>query len=340
MKNLNAEAFKKSNKKNKNLLIVGLLLLIVTIILIYLGVKNENKPLPTPENLSDIIVNKKYDEDKYVYLDVAIKPYLFAVYETDGKEDDAKYYLVMDKDNKLYILYMKEEKYKELNVDSIDENPIRVYGITKKITNDIKDLAISSYNGLMEGEYLTKDNFKDWVGQVYLDNKSAVNDSSLYYLGAFLSGLFFIIVIITYIVIIIKNKKTFKNMTNEELAKIDSEISMMSTSEYADMKFYLLKDYIVDLANSMIILKYSDIIWAYPFEQRYNGLLVNKCIRLVDKNNKMYDVANTKVLNKNKDEIIQEILRKLLEKNSDLILGFTNDNRKLVKEKIKETKNK
>ena len=178
MKNLNAEAFKKSNKKNSTLLIVGICLLVVTILLIYLGVKNENKPLPDPENLGSLVANKMFDEDKYVYLDVAIKPYLFAVYETDGKEDDAKYYLVMDKDNYLYILYMKEDKYNELNVDSIKESPIRVYGITKRIPNDIKDLAISSYNELMEDEYLTKDNFKDYVGLLYLDTKSEVNDSS------------------------------------------------------------------------------------------------------------------------------------------------------------------
>lgn len=340
MKNLNAEAFKKSNKKNITLLIVGLVLLAITVLLIYLGVQNQNKPLPDPENLSSLIENKKFDEDIYAYLDVATKPYLFAVYETDGKEEDAKYYLAMDKNNYLYILYMKEDKYKELNVDSIQEIPIRISGITKRIPNDIKDLTITSYNELMKDEYLTKDNFKDYVGLVYLDTKAEVNDSSLYYLGAFLSGLFFIIIVITYIVIVIKNKRTFKNISNEELAKIDSEISMMSTSEYANMKFYLLKDYIVDLTNNIVILKYSDLVWAYPYEQRYNGLLVNKCIKLVDKKNKMYDVANTKVLDKNKDEILQEILRKIQEKNGDLVLGFTNENRKLVKDKIKELRNK
>ena len=340
MKYLNAEAFKKSDKKNQTLLIVGLLLLIITIILVYFGIKNSSKPLPEPENLGSLIENKNYTEDKYSYLDVAIKPYLFAVYETDGKEEDAKYYLAMDKENHLYILYMKDDKYKELNIDGIEVNPIRVYGITKKIPYDIKDLAISSYNELMKNEYLTNDNFKDYVGLIYLDTKSEVNDSSIYYLGAFLTGFFFVIMIITYIVIIIKNKKTLKNITNEEIAKIDSEISQMSSSEYNDMKFYLLKDYLVDLSNNIVILKYSDIIWAYPFEQRYNGLLVNKCIKIVDRNNKVYNVSNTKVLNKNKDEIIEDILRKLKEKNADIILGFTSDNRKLVKQIIKDLKNK
>ena len=340
MKNLNSEAFAKSKKKNRNLLIIGIILMIITIILIYLGVKNEQKALPDPINLSDIVESGKNSEDEYAYLDVMTKPYLFAVYETDGVEEDAKFYFVMDENNYLYIVYMKEDKYNELNVDSIEENAIRVTGITKKIPNDIKKLAIESYNEIMEDEYLTDENFKDYVGVVYLDMKSSVNDSSMYYLGAFLSGLFSFIIIVTYIVVITKNKKTLKNISEEEFSKIDAEISQMSNSEYSNMKFYLLKDYVVDMSNTIEIIKYSDIIWSYPYEQRYNGLLVNKCIKIIDINNKTHDVANTKFLDKNKDDILQEILRKLQEKNSDIILGFNNENRKIAKEKIKELKNK
>ena len=340
MKNLNAGAFARSNKKNKTLLIVGIILLGITILLIYLGIENEKKPLPTPINISDLIVNKQFDEDVYSYLDIVTKPYLFAVYETDGIEDNSKYYLVMDKENHLYTIYMNETKYQELNVDSIEYSPIRVHGITKKIPTDIKNLAIESYNELIEEEILTDDNFQDYVGLIYLDLEEKINDSELYYLGACLSGIFFIIVIVIYIVIIIMNKKIFKKIRPDELANIDAELSMMNTSEYANMKFYLLKEYVVDLTNNVVILKYSDIIWAYPYEQRYNGLLINKCIKVIDKNNKRHDIANTKFLDKNKDEILNNILNNLKEKNPDIIIGFTNENKKIVKEKLKELKKK
>jgi len=338
MKNLNAEAFFKSSKRNKNLLIIGLVLLAITALLIYLGVQNENKPLPDIISLSDFIEQGKSNEEVYSYVDINVTPYLFAVYETDGVEEESKYYLAMDSENHLYILYMKEDNYKILDVDTIEENPIRVTGITRKISSDIKELAIESYNELMEQEYLTEDNFIEYVGLVYLDMESPINDSSLYYLGAFLSGFFALLIIIIYIVIVVKNKKTFKNMPEEELARIDTELSGMESSEYANMKFYLLKDYVVDMGNNIVIIKYADILWAYPFEQRYNGLLINKCIKLIDKNNKMYDVASTKMLDKNKDEVLQEILQKLQAKNTDIILGFNKDNRKLVKEKVKAFK--
>ena len=335
MKKLNAEVFYKSSKRNKNLLIVGILLLIVTGFLIYFGVKNENKELPTPTSLSEFIIKGKTEEDAYTYVDVNIKPYLFAVYETDGVEENSKYYLAMDSENYLYILYMREDKYKEFDLETIEENPIRVTGLTKKISNDIKELAIESYNELMEDEYLNNDNFSEYVGTVYLDMVSPINDSSLYYIGAFLSGFFALLIIIIYIVIIVKNKKIFKKMPEEELASIDAELSGMESSEYSNMKFYLLKDYVVDMGNNIVIIKYSDILWAYPFEQRYNGLLIKKCIRLIDKNNKMHEVANTKLLDKNKDEVLQDILHKLQEKNQNIILGFTKENRNIVKEKVK-----
>ena len=340
MKNLNADAFAKSNKKNIMLLISGIILLVITILLIYFGLKNENKPLPTPINLTELIENNHNDEDVYSYLEVALKPYLFAVYETDGVEDNAKYYLVMDKENHLYILYMTESNYNKLNVDSIKENPIKVFGITKKIPTDIKNLAIESYNELMEKEYLNKENFSEYIGFIYLDLETKINDSSLYYLGATLSFIFFLIVIITYIVIIVLNKKTFKKISSDELAIIDAEISNMNSSEYSNMKFYLLKDYLVDLANNVVIIKYSDILWAYPYEQRYNGLLINKCIKIVDINNKKHDIGNTKILNKNKDEIINNIINRLKEKNPNIIVGYNKENRKIIKEKIKKNKNK
>lgn len=338
MKNLNSEVFNKNKKRNNILLIIGLILLAITILLIYLGIKYENQKLPEEISMNELISKGREDEKIYSYIDVNIRPYLFAVYETDGVEENAKFYFVMDKENYLYIVYMNDKKYDELNKESIKDNPIKINGLTKKIPNDIKDLAIESYNKLMEDTYLTKENFKEYVGLIYLDTVTSVYDSSIYYVGSFLTGFFFILIIIIYIVIVIKSKKTLNNISEEELAKIDAEINNINNELYSKMKIYLLKDYIVDLGNSIVILKYEDLLWAYPFEQRYNGLLINKCIKLVDKKNKKYDVASSKILDKNKDEILQEILKEIKEKNQDVLLGFNTENRKKVKEKLKEIK--
>ena len=106
MKNLNADAFKKSNKKNIILLTVGISLLGITILLIYLGIKNEHKSLPTPINISDLIINKQFDENVYSYLDISTKPYLFAAYENNGIEDS--YILWAELYSAIYESFMEE----------------------------------------------------------------------------------------------------------------------------------------------------------------------------------------------------------------------------------------
>lgn len=338
MKNLISKEFQKSINQNKKLLIVSLTFLIVTIILIILGIKNENQKMPKAINMNDLIVNLENEENIYAYIDVNTKPYLFAVYETDGIEDDNKFYLVMDSNNYLYVLYMSSNNYQKLNIDSISKTPIRVKGLTKKIETDIKELAISAYNKEMQREYLTDENFKEYVGLIYLDIEASFYDSSLYYIGAFLSFLVFLILIIIYLTIYLKNRKTFKKYSREELDKIAIELYQLNNNNpYETMKLYFLKDYIVDTSNGIIILKYQDIIWAYPYEYRYNSLLVNKNLKVYDENNKAYNIANTKYFDKNKDQVLSEILNIIKEKNQEILLGFTKENKKIIKEKVKKT---
>ena len=66
MKYLNAEVFKESSKRNKKLLIIGIILLGITILLIYLGIKNENKALPKEIDLNTLV--EKENDEEYVYL--------------------------------------------------------------------------------------------------------------------------------------------------------------------------------------------------------------------------------------------------------------------------------
>ena len=187
MINTNDEIFKKNKRRNFILLIISIILLLGACSLVFLGLKNKNKELPAPISLKEV----KKKENRYSSVEVNIKPYLFAVYEVNKKEESAKYYFVMDKDKNLYILYMKDEDYHKLNIDSVVENPITVYGYAKPITYDLKKQAIDSYNKYMETEYLTKENFNEYVGSFYLDMKTPINDSSLYGFGVLILGILF-----------------------------------------------------------------------------------------------------------------------------------------------------
>lgn len=339
MKSLNSNEFQKSLGKSKKKLIISLVFLGILIIFIVLGINYENKKLPKAVDMKDFIVNNETEEDVYAYVDVNTKPYLFAAYEVDGKKEDNKYYLVMDSNKYLFILYMSSDNYNKLNNDSISNNPIRVNGLTKKIKKEIKDLAISAYNDEMKNEYLTDENFKEYVGLVYLDMESKVYDASLYYIIAFFSFFLFLIYILIYLKAYLKNKKVFKNYSKEELETIGMEIyKLKENNPYQKMNFYILDNYIVDMSNGIIILKYKDIIWAHIYEYRYNGLVINKNIKVYDIKNKVYDIANTKYLDKNKEQTLEEIIIKLKEQNSEILMGFNKENGKKYKEIIKKNK--
>ena len=335
----NIKEYERMLKRNRITLISSIGLFLLTFLLIYLGIENENKKLPDPIKLSDFIIDDKKEEDVYAYIEAVTEPYLFAVYEIDGEEEKNKFYLVMDRDNYLYIIYMSETEYNNLNLDDVNNNPNLLLGITKKIPLDIKTIAISSYNELMENEYLTDDNFEDYVGFVYLDMVSSLNDSSLYYIGSFLTGFFFLILISMYLDLIIKNKRNLRNISPTDLGIISSELLQINEDSKESIKTFLLDKYLVDMSYSLVILKYEDIVWAYLYEKRYNGLLINKCIKIVDKNNNKYEIANTKLILKNKDEKLNEIMKNLALKNSNIVLGFTKDNKKNIAEKIKSLKN-
>ena len=329
-----AEIFNKNKRKNNIILIMGILLFIMATCLTFLGLKNKNKELPAPISILDV----KKNENRYSYVEVAIKPYLFAVYEINKKEDTAKYYLVMDKNNHLYILYMKEKEFNLLNVDSITEQPMVVYGYAKPITYDLKKQAIKSYNEFMQFEYLNMDNFKEYVGTYYLDMKTPINDSTIYCFGVLIFGLLSIGAITLYIIKNLKNRNMMKELTPEILKKIDTELALQVNNDYEKMKFYLLKNYLVDLENNIIIIPYSNILWIYPYDRTYNGLLVNKYLKVITKDKKTYAVASTRALDENKDEILEEIEQKLKEKNQNIIIGYSKENKKKVKDLLKETK--
>ena len=215
---------------------------------------------------------------------------------------------------------------------------VRISGITKKIENDIKELAITAYNEELEEEYLTLDNFDEYVGPILLDTTIRIDDSMIYYILSLVSFTLFIGVFLVWLMIEIKNRKVLKKYSKEDLEKIGMQIYSLTNNPYQEMKLYLTKSNLVDLSNGIVILKYEDLTWAYPYEYRYNGLLVNKVIKVITNNNESYEIANTKLIKQDKDKKIEDILNILKKKNSNIKTGYTKETKKEVKENFKNQK--
>ena len=331
MKKINSKELTKCLRKQKRIFYLSLIFLLLSLIITYLGYNYENQKLPEPLNLKEISL-KDNQIDRYVYIDVNTRPYSFASYE----EQINKFYFVMDSNNYLYVTSMSENSFKKLDKESILEEPIRIYGLAKEISLDLKNVTIDSYNELMKNQYLTSDNFKDYVGLYYLDLETSYYDASIYYGISGLLLILFIITLIIYLRNYYKSYRCLKKYSKEELDKISLEITENKDKTYSKLNLYLTKHYLVDLNNNIFILNYTSIVNAYIYEYRYNGILVNKGIK-VETNNKIYEVATKKIEKEEKEKILNFILEDLKNKNKDIILGY--DSKKVTKKNNKNAKN-
>ena len=341
MKNLNSLAFSKLKKRNNILFIICIITLVLTFLFISLGYIKEKKI--SYVDINKISKNNKYEID--VSLKINIKPTMFAVYTKNGKEDRNKFYFVMDSNNKLYIVYMNDNLYNQINKNMTNQSYL-IKGKTKKISLAIKKLAISSYNQLMKDEYLTDDNFSDYVGDLYIDTTFNFNNNLIYYLIAFILSLIFLILFGSYINVFVFNKKVLSKLDKNKLARIDANLQEVAYQQYNDLNLYLLKDSLVSLNYKIIIIDYKNIIASFMLEYKSNFIL-DKYIKVIDKNNKNYKIASINKIDNKEDKILTEIINLLRKKNKNIIIDLNLfkekvkiKNKKNQKVKIKRVKNK
>ena len=188
MKNLDCKELKQALRHNYISLIFGILFLTTSLGLIYFGYQAQHASGENYIPMKELEGDLEKLEGKNAYIDVALPPFLFAKYQDGENEPKEKFYLAMDKDNFLYIIYMHDDTYEKLK--NIKDKPVKLTGVTEEITSDIKSLAIESYNKELGEEYLNEENFPEFVGLVYLNTMEFIDNSPLYYLFLTLSFLF------------------------------------------------------------------------------------------------------------------------------------------------------
>ena len=347
MKFLNIEVFDKLYKRMYLILFMAILFLIGSSLFIYFGYKKEHEVINYDKDMYELISNNYTKENFPSYIEVNSIPVLFGYYKTDDEEENAGFYFVEDKNQNSYIVYMEKSLFEEMNNEEIYEKPITITGKTSLITEDIKNIAIdtlleneSEYDEAIEEQEVTKENFKERYGSIYLDTVTPIYNTIPYYIGTSFSLMLSIVLFIIYFVKLYTLKKTTKKYSKEELQKIAAEIYAIKENDYKSMNLYLTKNYVVDLSLKIVILKYEDIIWAYPRTSYALGLVVNRAIRVYTLNDGMFDIANTNYGNKITDEILDKIIEELKTKNKQLIIGDNKENKEIIKERMKQNKAK
>ena len=336
MRGFTNENVKKVKKSNFRLLVVAVVLLIAAVsMFVWHGkvVEDANKNI---KDLHTIILSDGEKEEQKSYIMNAVEPYKFAEYDD---EPTSGYYLVAD-ETYMYVIYMDYNTYSSINLETIYDIPVRLEGVTKYVTKDVKELAIEAYNeGLEEEEQLSLADYEVYFGDVYLDVTEDAESS----IGGFQSamgiliGIFGIIMLILALNNIISFSKGIKKLSDNEISIINGEINDPAAFYYSDSRLFLTKNYIFALNGKVKIIKYSDLIWAYPKEFSYRGVRTGS-VMVYDKDGNNYEIGQMNINTKKSKEIHNEIFQTIISKNDKMTVGFTKENQIKMNQEIKEIK--
>jgi len=327
---------KKEYKRMIRSVLISILFIIIAFGFKYLEsqmVKDANKKMT---DLDSVIVSKENKKDnKKVYLDVKSIPYLFAVSNSTVNS----YYIVSDGEF-LYVAFMSPDDFKTLNTDDIKDKSIRIEGITKYTPKDVKQLAIDAYNeGLDDDKKITIADYDSYFGAVYLDMTAIDESVAMVPLVLFIifMGIGNILFIVSLIVLI-RFTLSVKNLDGTKIDELDNEMNNSNAFYYSKVRLYLTENYIINFKGTFRAIKYSDILWMYPYEVRQNGVRTSKSIKILVNNTKTYIIATIDVYTKKSKAVYDEIWETIVRKNPDMLLGYTSENIKAMNKKVKEIK--
>jgi len=170
----------KKLKKHKIIFIISIILIGIAFGLLIGGVIEETRKIEFTY-LNDLIKKETNNVYKNAYLNVYTIPFGFAEYDNTT----SKFYIVKD-NNYLYIAYLDEAVINGImETDDLERKPYKVVGYTKRIPEDVKELAIEAYNELYKEEVVNKENFESYFGSIYLTTEDGHSNSEFWYFAAF-----------------------------------------------------------------------------------------------------------------------------------------------------------
>lgn len=319
-------------KPGKILLIITIIAIIGTIALFGAGVYTSYNATKSPEPLGTLIDNGEDKEGKYAKIDVVTIPYGFA---EEGK--GRYYYFVKDADGYMYIVRITDSTYKKLEKmynDREGEVKYEFKGYTYKIPASLKRLAIEAANEGVEDESkkMTYANFEGYVGSVYIDEtkKPESDDSSMFYGMGIMAGVLTVCLVIASVTQIINVRKITKN--SELMEELKAELAGNTDDTYKKLKLYLTDRYIISRTGGIEAFGYKDVIWEYSLIRYVNGVAQGKTLIIYTRDKRRHNLAATGP----NDERIEEIMTEISDKNPNVRVGYTKENRQFFKEFKKE----
>lgn len=326
-------------KPKKILLIIGLVILAIAIGLIVAGViTNKNKYDNEEVHVyNDLIAAYKDKDEMLVELEITEIPYVFATKEENNSKEN--YYFAIDEHNYWYIVRLTDKTYKKLEEQYNADKENFKYVLKGYIYSDpteLKRLAISAYNENLDesAEKLTYTNFRDYLGNTYLDEtKSPFDGTASTLMGV---GVGTAILSLIFLSIYASQSSKIKSALKKyDIEDLKDALNNCDMNEYKKQSIYLTNKYLISTLNGLDVFEYKDILWIYNEKRKQNGISLGVWLIVCTADRKRIQVGRAQ-----KDDILIEIMAKIKEKNQDILVGFTGDNNKQYKELTKKNKQK
>lgn len=327
LEELNNDKLKKGLKRQKRILVGAIVFLIIAVLSLVWLYFASTRDLGKPTNLHQAIY-EGLAEGEYVELTLYDKPYSFAVYDNDNKHS---YFFLYDNEYR-YVGYLSNEEADMLSKIDYDKETVTIKGITKSLPNDIKKIGIDAYKEWYGEDTFNDASFEDYFGYVYIDTVSPLRDTGLQLGLLIFSLVIFILLFISYLNTKKKTKKNLEKYTKNELAEVIKEIDKPDVLLLDKNAIYLTENYIVDVTNGIDIIKYSDILWLYPYELKQYGITTVKSIIIYTNDKVKHTIGKVNALSKKDKKVFDNAFNFIYEKNSKILIGYTKENKQEMKD--------
>lgn len=342
-----------NGKKVPKWIFIGYFICIIAIIVSIIS--SENKQEKKPEAI-DLTTEGALGlaENEYAYLEVQGITDAIAIYgnTNDVSDSDNDKYCIALNNGYWYVVDLDDDTMEKLNAikeytystdeNSVQPETVKIYGMTEKVSDELKQMLVDYYNeGVEEENKIEVSDFERYFGSVLLNVRKSPIDTTLEDIVIMFAIVGFIILgIYNVCIFIIKNrmKKYLKQNDYENILteQLDDDVE---EKHYKD-KIIITKDFLVDLKSNggLVTFKFSDVKWVHIHNVKYYGVVITSSSIIVHLKDGKTNINCVKIKGGTTDEFL-EIFNKICEKvPTDCLKGYTKENQEEFKQYKQEIK--
>jgi hypothetical protein len=279
-------------------------------------------------------------DETYVYLDVLLLSDW--IYDVSGDETYT-YYEAMDPDANWFIVSLDKDAFSSLgqHVDAYNayftDGYLRYdYPAPTRLTGMAGYLDYDDTSALADYYEVSFSDFEQFFGSYYFHEGASADSAgaALYLVGAITFGLILLVIALQ-----ISSLRRHYRASDERLYALgltdeaENQFSDPATLRYPKLKLALSSDFVY-IGSSGYLLPYSDVTWLYKRVQKSYGVPVATHLMAGLVNGKSICLAARRV----NDAFIVEVAQKVLSRNPDCLIGYSFDNAKVYRQRVREFK--